>query len=411
MWTKAKNGEPIDIFRAKNNKDEALNVVMQIKNYLDGGIVPNKCAVLYRTNIQSRVIEEQLILKQIPYDVYGGLRFFARAEIKHTMSYLKLALNYHDDIAFERIVNFPPRGIGSGSYNKLKEYAINKGLSLWETITANNILKDRPQRALLDFMQLIIGIKETTQNLGLVNILDYIIKKSTLLEYYANSNNALDKNKVQNLLELVTAAKEYQNHYYTNNSTDLVNSFIDNSILDNDNREKKDYSGVQLMTIHSAKGLEFPYVFIIGLEENIFPAIQAQNDKKQINEERRLCYVAMTRAMVKLHMSFCVKRFLIKGGSIYLQPSRFLSELSSKNLNIIDNYGIKNNINHIYKNKITTTGNKYKIGDTITHEKFGIGCILNYEGVAESERIKVNFKKYGIKWLIIAYAKITKISN
>ncbi len=414
LWTDSGDGDLIEVIKAYSDKQEINTVVSKINQYINNNISAGECAVLYRTNVQSRLIEEQLIAKQIPYEIYGGLRFFERAEIKHVISYLKLALDYNNDIAFDRIVNIPTRGIGESSYNKLTAYAKKVGLSYWDAIDKIDSLNTRAKNALLAFKQLIMDIADNIVNSNLENSLKTIIKKSTLIEYYSKSNNEVDKSKIQNLAELIGAGKEYQIEHGNNyNDEELLSTFIDNSMLDTTNDKQQNKPKVQLMTIHSAKGLEFGYVFIVGLEEGIFPSSQSQDDELLIGEERRLCYVAMTRAIKKLHLSFAQQRFLW-GRINFLTPSRFLSELPNKNISFTkigyddkNSYKVKNFDNNNQKN-ITKNAN-YKIGDLVQHQKFGTGFVINYEGSGESARIEVNFKHYGNKWLILEYAKIVKL--
>ncbi len=414
LWTDSGDGELIEIIQTSSDKQEINAIVGKISQYITDNITAGECAVLYRTNAQSRLVEEQLIAKQIPYEIYGGLRFFERAEIKHIISYLKLALNYNNDVAFDRIINIPPRGIGDSSYDKLTVYAKGHGLSYWDAINKIDLLSARAKNALLAFQQLIIDIADSIANTDLENTLITTIKKSTLIEHYSKSNNEINKSKIQNLEELIGAGKDYQiEHRDDYDDKELLDTFIDSSMLDTTNLQQESIPKVQLMTIHSAKGLEFGYVFIVGLEEGIFPSSQSQGDELLISEERRLCYVAMTRAIKKLHLSFCQKRFLW-GNIKELPPSRFLSELPSKNISFIkiglDSKSSQKEQNFTNKTpQINSKNSDYKIGDLVKHQKFGTGSVVNYSGTGKSTRIEVNFKHYGSKWLMLEYAKIVKL--
>lgn len=422
LWTDSGDGEKIDIFQTTTDKDEAYCVVNRIKDYLANNILPQDCAILYRTNAQSRLIEEKMIAQNIPYEIYGGLRFFERAEIKNAISYLKLLLNPYDDIAFIRVVNTPPRGLGRSSLEQLQIYANQTGNTLWQVAQDENILNllsTRAKNSLHNFVALIQQLTLNSQQKSLEETISIINDKSTLISYYSQSNKEIDKSKVQNLDELVSAANqfEYNNQNQIDQENETINikqDFIDNAALNSANDADKNSSSVQLMTIHSAKGLEFPYVFIIGLEEGLFPSMQSQENPDLIDEERRLCYVAMTRAMKKLHLSYARERFLW-GKKTFLPPSKFLSELLMKHLNIIKSKKTtKAQPTHSKYNKTNIqtpkdSSKKYTIGDTIVHTKFGIGKVLNYEGKGESERLEINFKNHGKKWLILAYAKVVKV--
>ena len=405
LWTESGDGDVIDIFLVSDEKKEVRMVADMIENYLHHSVSAKDCAILYRTNAQSRLVEEELIGRSIPYEVYGGLRFFERAEIKNAISYLRLLVHLDDNYAFLRIVNFPPRGIGRNTLGCIELNSAQNNISLWQSMCEiKHTFNTRTQNALNSFFDLITNLIVETQNLDLENTLRRIIKKSTLITYYEKSINELDKNRVQNLNELIGAAKQYEAQ---TDNLHVKQAFIERAALDEVQHNKKNRPSVQLMTVHSAKGLEFPYVFVIGMEDGIFPSAQAQEKAKDLDEERRLCYVAITRAMKKLHLSCAHKRFLW-GQTLMLPPSRFLSELPSKHLNIVyknkDVYQNKHFGNHTLNKSMP-----YKIGDTVKHTKFGIGTVINCEGSGESTRVQINFKDTDTKWIIIAYANLSKI--
>ena len=420
LWTDSGDGDKIDIFQTIQDKEEVSCVVSRIQQYIQQGISPQDCAVLYRTNAQSRLFEEGMIAQSIAYEIYGGLRFFERAEIKNALCYLRLVLNPYDDIAFLRVVNMPPRGIGVSSIEQLQIYANTQGLSLWQASKQIDSLSTRASNALALFSELINDMIDKTSQQDLTQTLGYLINMSNLKNYYIQGNKEFNKSKVANLEELISATIEYQqanNEVEDSSPTIIKQTFIDNTSLDSASEQKDSIPSVQLMTIHSAKGLEFAYVFVVGMEEGLFPSMQSQEDPKLINEERRLCYVAMTRAMKKLHLSYAKKRFLW-GKESFLLPSKFLSELPAKHLTIIKSP--KLNQSYDFQNKPNFTkqasqilGNDtdaYQVGDKVVHDKFGIGVVLNYEGKGQNERVEINFKQHGKKWLILAYAKVVKLS-
>nr|BAW82202.1 DNA helicase II / ATP-dependent DNA helicase PcrA [Akebiconcha kawamurai symbiont] len=385
LWTNASDGELIDIYKAKTEIDEANYVVSSIQKLITNGSLPNDCAILYRLNTQSRIFEEVLIKYNIPYIIYGGLKFFERAEIKYALSYLRLIENSDDNLAFERVVNFPTRGIGNKTVNKIHTFAQNNRVSLFQaTIQISSTLSTRTANALNVFTNLIKKIKDDTKNLDLSEKIVNLLNISGLMAHYSNDKTS---NKKENLEELITAAKQYKQ----NNDMNEVIGFISLASIDSGgNTNALINQNVQLMTMHSAKGLEFPYVFLSGMEEGLFPSRQSLDKPHLISEERRLCYVGMTRAMKKLSLSYAIKRFL-HGHFLYTNPSRFLSEIPNEYLNRI---------------KIKSD-NQLHIGALVNHTKFGLGTVLNFEGQGDSSRVQIKFKQTGsIKWLISSYANL-----
>ncbi|SFV58652.1 ATP-dependent DNA helicase UvrD/PcrA [hydrothermal vent metagenome] len=406
LWTDTGDGELIDYFSARSDIDEANFVVSQIKKYITTGTNPSDCAVLYRSNAQSRILEEHFIKQQIPYVIYGGLRFFERAEIKDALAYLRLTANPHDDIAFARVVNFPTRGIGNTTIEKIRNYAIENSLSLWDA--SKNIAPNfsaRAKNSLVGFIDLIETITNDIQNLSLTEKIEKILEQSNLLNHFDTKET---RTKYENLEELITAGEQYNHEDETMSE---VMGFLSLTSLDSANENKTFTPSVQLMTIHSAKGLEFPFVFIVGLEEDLFPSRFSKDDPSMMNEERRLCYVAMTRAMRKLHLSQAEKRFM-NGQTFFSYPSRFLNEVPKQHLNIIKSEQqseINHNENYFSPAPKKSTSREYNIGDRVKHIKFGYGTITNLEGDGESARVEVNFKDFGQKWLICSYAKLEKV--
>jgi len=323
LWTSDVTGELITLYTAFNETDEAQFIVNCINRHLCNGVAHNKIAILYRSNAQSRVLEEQLIQAEIPYCIYGGVKFFNRAEIKDTLAYLRLIANRNDDTAFERIVNTPSRGIGDTTLNSLRDYAQLNKISLWEA--AKQIeLPSRAANALQKFLQLIDNAAKEIENLPLHEQIEHILYCSKLREHFAKDKTEIGLMRLENLDELITAAHQFRSE--KNENLLALQAFLAYAALEtNEDRVTADNS-VQLMTIHSAKGLEFPIVFLSGMEGGLFPHYSSLEDHNKLEEERRLCYVGMTRAMRKLYLTYAQIRRL-HGSETYRAPSIFLREI------------------------------------------------------------------------------------
>ncbi len=396
LWTDGNAGELIDFYHAKNEKQEASFVVKTIQQLIINGERVNECAILYRSNVLSRMFEESLIKYKINYNIHGGLRFFDRKEIKDAICYLRLISDNNDSIAFNRIINFPTRGIGNKTINIIENFANENATSLF--IASKKIITQIPVRAANALNNFINLIDEIDKSLPLSELLEEIVNKSLLLQHYTNNKNDKSLSKIDNLKELIGAAKEFNNDDEFLNDID---AFIAMSSLENDN--KNNDNAVQLMTIHAAKGLEFNNVFVVGLEDDIFPSSQSKEKNNLLDEERRLCYVAMTRAKQKLTLS-CAKTRFLYGRVFYSRISRFINEIPKKfinNINSINNYIITENNN--------TKNNEFNIGEQVKHHKFGIGIVTNFMPNIENARIEINFKKFGTKQLIVNYANLIKI--
>ena len=410
LWTDSGDGELIDVYEARTETDEADFVASTIQKYIDEGASPNEFAILYRSNAQSRAFEERLIKYNIPYIIYGGLRFFERSEIKDALCYLRLMENSSDNVAFERVVNFPTRGIGNATVEKVREFARDNHTNLFQA--ANSVapaLATRAANALTGFTQLIEQMQDDVKHLELSEKVAYLIKSSGLINHYSNEKTDKAGSKKENLEELIAAAKQY-NHDEDSDMNEVL-GFISLASLDSSGDTNAPVNqNVQLMTIHSAKGLEFPYVFLTGMEEDLFPSRQSKDEPHLMDEERRLCYVGMTRAMKRLTLSFAVKRFL-HGQSLYAYPSRFLDEIPSQYLNTIkQKYGATQQNyteDDIFNQDIAPEGNgQLSVGATVKHAKFGFGTVLNFEGDGDSARVQIKFKQAGTKWLISSYANL-----
>ncbi len=409
LWTNSSDGELIDLYEARTEIDEADFVINAIQKHINDGILANECAILYRSNSQSRAFEERLIKYNIPYIIYGGLRFFERAEIKDALAYLRLIENTTDSVAFERVINFPARGIGNVTVEKVREFARKNQTDLFQaSIHTASTLSTRAANSLIEFTQLIKQMQDNTKHLDLSEKVAYLIKESGLIAHYSNDKINKTGSKIANLEELIAAARQYS-HEEDSDMNEAM-GFISLASLNSSGNTNTPTQNVQLMTIHSAKGLEFPCVFLTGLEEDLFPSRQSKDEPHLMDEERRLCYVGMTRAMKKLTISFTIKRFL-HGQSIYAHPSRFLSEFPKKYLNQIkQKYGpTPQNYqkDKLFNQDIKPQANgDLSIGRTVKHHKFGFGTVLNFEGSGESTRVQVKFKTNGTKWLISSYANL-----
>ena len=411
LWTQSGDGELINVFNARTETEEAQYVVGQIKSQFNQGRNLDECAILYRSNAQSREFEHSLIEQNLNYRIYGGLRFYERKEIKDAMAYIRLIENTSDNIAFERIVNFPTRGIGLTTVEKIRAYAIEHHTDLFQSsIAIINTLPTRASNALQAFIDLIESISDSTKNLTLKEKVFSILTQSGLITHYAYDKTNKAGTKSENLSELVNAATKYKHE--EDNEMNETQGFIALATLDSSgDSNQSNQDCVQLMTVHSAKGLEFPVVFLTGLEENLFPSRQRVDDPPNTDEERRLCYVGMTRAMQSLTLSYASRRF-INGQIFHSMQSRFLGEIPKSFLTYIKNpysemkypvWGYKNNPND---NTKATSDSIYSIGQVVKHSKFGLGTIVNYEGSGDSMRLQIKFQKVGMKWVISSYAKL-----
>lgn len=413
LWTQAEKGSPILLYAAFNEIDEARFIAGKIRSWFEQGMSYDEVAVLYRSNAQSRVIEEALIQQGIPYRVYGGLRFFERAEIKDALAYLKLLSNSSDDAAFERIINTPTRGIGERTLELLRSHAKENSISLWDASQSPdlfNVLSGRALSALRKFIELIESLKTEIENLALHEQVQLVIEKSGLVECYQKERDEKSRTRLENLFELVSAAREFSVDEGMNGSP--LSIFLAHTALEagEDDRQAGNGTAVQLMTIHSAKGLEFPYVFLSGVEEGLFPHPMSSQEIIGLEEERRLCYVGITRAQTQLVLSYAEVRRL-HGQERMHRRSRFIEEIPE---NLIEDVRPRKvvirprfNEGNLESLKMQTTlSNGLKIGQRVRHPKFGEGVILQSEGNGSHARVQVNFSDVGSKWLIEAYAKL-----
>lgn len=408
LWTKGHMGEKIVLFSAFNELEEARFVTDRIRTEIIKGRPLNDIAILYRSNAQSRVLEEALLRADIAYRIHGGMRFYERAEVKDTLSYLRLLLNVDDDAAFERVVNFPARGIGEKTLDELRTVAKNQQQSLWQAalqMIESRMLTERAASALRRFLSLITLLKEKTSLLSLDEQMAEVIQASGLQAHYAKMKGDTAESKLDNLQELINAAKQFR--YEEDNELPPLVAFLAHASLEAGETQASEHEAyVHMMTLHAAKGLEFPFVFLVGMEEGVFPGKQTQSEPERLEEERRLCYVGMTRAMEQLILSYAEIRRQY-GREEYHRPSRFLKELPAQ---FIDEVRTKMRFNPGNASagvtaKINESG--FQLGQTVMHPKFGQGTILAMEGSGAHLRVQVRFVEHDTKWLVLAYANLT----
>ncbi len=411
LWTNTSRGEQVKIFEAYNNDEESSFIVDKIKMLVRDGYKKSEIAILYRNNFLSRRLEEELNGRGIPYIIYGGFRFFERAEIKDMIAYLRIIVNPDDDAAFERTINNPPRGIGQKTIDIIRSVAKESNLSLWKTIKLfqdkeSKDITSRVKTSLLNYIAIIEDIASDINDLSLDEIIIRIYKDSKLKTYFSEQKGEESISKQENIEELFVTAE----NFIRNNidSENIVDEFLDNAALEaGDYQSKLDDDPVQLMTIHSAKGLEFPVVFLTGLEEGIFPNENRKSGNDFLEEERRLCYVAITRAMKLLYITHANARYL-HGSYNYLMPSRFINEIPSELLDTVksDSYQHKKNKKISSFKSQTNNISGLKVGQRVKHQKFGNGVVLSYEGEDDNLKLYINFEDYGSKWLVLTYAHL-----
>ena len=414
LWTEGEQGEPVGIYAAFNELDEALFVSSQIKIWLEDGGKLHDCAVLYRSNSQSRVLEEALIRAQIPYRIYGGMRFFERQEIKDALAYLRLIANRHDDAAFERVINTPPRGIGERTLEVLRNITRERQITLWQATQVainENKLAGRAATALLRFTELILSLQQDSEEIPLFAQTDFVIKHSGLYEMYKQEKGEKGEVRIENLEELVSAAREFIKPDDTEDMTELTAFLTHASLEAGEEQASPHQSCVQMMTLHSAKGLEFPRVFMVGVEEGIFPSFMSLEEAGRLEEERRLAYVGITRAKKKLTICYAESRRLYGKEERHL-PSRFISELPEE---CIQTVRLRGTVTRAYNQSavgstpILSNDSGWKTGQKVRHEKFGQGMVINVEGTDNNTRLQIAFQGQGIKWLIAHLAKLEKV--
>jgi DNA helicase-2/ATP-dependent DNA helicase PcrA len=411
LWTAGEQGEPVKLYAAFNERDEADFVINRIREWAYKGGQRKDCAILYRSNAQSRTFEEALITARIPYRVYGGLRFFERAEIKDALAYLRLVFSRADDGSFERVVNLPARGIGAKTLDTIRNYARANTCPMWEAAGACiQELGARTGQNLHAFMLLIEQLDEQTRALPLHEQVDHVINASGLVAHYQQEKGDRGEARIENLNELVSAARGYEPDSEAQ-STPLA-SFLSHAVLESGEEQADAWEdSVQMMTLHSAKGLEFPVVFLCGMEDGLFPHTRSITDIDGLEEERRLCYVGTTRAMKQLFLTYAEQRRL-HGVDSYGTPSRFIREIPAELLEEVrPRIQVSRPVYLPRRGAVEEdpAPGGIRLGQRVRHGKFGEGVILNLQGQGSHAQVQVNFERQGTKWLMLAYANLEPV--
>jgi DNA helicase-2/ATP-dependent DNA helicase PcrA len=433
LWTSEGKGELVRAFAAATDHDEAAFVVDVVKGLSADGVALDEVALLYRSNAQSRILEHALFSAGLPYRVYGGLRFFERAEVKHALAYLRLIAAPEDDGAFLRIVNFPPRGIGARTLEQLQDAARTQSTTLWQ-VAASGALAGKAGTALGSFVRLIMKLRTETQALPLPEAVEHVLEHAGLIAHYKAEKDGQDR--VENLEELITAAESFVREAQLatdapmlsdrvaldaqspeagadEGATDPLTAFLAHAALEaGEMQAAEGRSALQLMTVHSAKGLEFHTVFVTGLEEGLFPHENSLSEADGLEEERRLMYVAITRARRRLYVTHAQTRML-HGQTRYGIPSRFVNELPADLVQWLSPFRRRAvDVDDAEWNRVTSSPQAtppapaWRIGQSVKHAKFGLGVIIDAEGRGNDARVQVNFRDAGVKWLALEYAKL-----
>jgi DNA helicase-2/ATP-dependent DNA helicase PcrA len=414
LWTDGPRGKPIRLYAAFNEQEEARFVVDTISQWLEDGRKAEDAAIVYRTTAQSRLFEERLMRASVPYRVYGGLRFFERAEVKDALAYLRMVLNPNDDAAMERVINTPNRGIGEKTLSILRLQARESGLPLWQAAVESinqQILPPRARQAVSVFMRLIDDMQKKMGDWTLGNQMQGVIEDSNLVSHYEKEPLERMESRVENLRELVNAAGSFMlPHEDEDAGISELQSFLSHAALEAGETQGEAWDDcVQLMTLHSAKGLEFPLVFMAGMEDGLFPHQRSlQESGGRLEEERRLCYVGITRAREQLVMSYAEVRRMY-GAESHSRPSRFLDEIPSE---LLEEIRPRIGISHVHvparPRSPLQDENPFRLGQSVLHRKFGEGTVVSFEGSGEHARVQVNFRQAGAKWLVLAYANLER---
>ena len=417
LWTESLEGDNLTLYAAFNEQEEARFIASSSKDWMDGGGCYEDIAILYRSNAQSRALEEAFLRASIPYRIYGGLRFYDRLEIKNAVSYLRVIFNNSDNPAFERSISNPTRGVGAKTLEKIRTKSTEDNLSYLKaaaTLIDEGQVKGKGATGIKAYLDFILETAQSLDSLNLSEIVENINTDSGLYDFHKKEPGEKGKTRTENLDELVSAAKDFELSFDADhNKQEILEQFLDNISLDAGDRQADAHEdAVQLMTLHSAKGLEFKLVFLTGMEESLFPHGRSMESPAQLEEERRLCYVGITRAMQKLYLTYAESRRL-HGTDIFNPPSRFLKEIPAE---LIDEIRPRAQTTAPYARKRSSSFNDtasdigFSLGDKVSHPSFGDGIVLNYEGVGESASIQINFEAVGTKWLMLSYAKLKKVS-
>ena len=410
LWTAGEAGEPISLYAGFNEQDEARFIVERIESWVGAGNTRQSIAILYRSNAQSRVLEEALIRSQIPYRIYGGQRFYERLEIRNALAYMRLLLTRGDDTALERVLNVPPRGIGNKTVEQLRDLARQRQVPLWQAMVVagdEKAMTPRALNALSGFRALLDELDSQTLDLPLEELVEHVVARSGLIDYHRAEKGERGQARVENLEELVSAAKSF-----VPEDPDLspLQQFLDNAALDaGDAQADPHEDSVQMMTLHSAKGLEFPMVFLAGMEENLFPHRMSLDEPGRLEEERRLCYVGITRAMEKLTLTYAESRRL-HGSESYNTASRFVREIPTE---LINEVRLGASVSRPLSSLAGSSSAEHEslgvsLGQRVLHQVFGEGVVTNFEGRGANARVEVSFAE-GTKWLVLQYANLQSL--
>lgn len=411
LTTEGSVGTPILLYRAFNEQDEARYIAEQVQEWVRAGRQRQEMAVLYRSNAQSRTLEEALIYAGVPYRIYGGLRFYERLEIKNALAYLRLMANRNDDTSMERVINVPTRAIGEKTVELLRTVARDQGGSLWQAAQlaiTHKMLPARALNAVQGFLDLVDELDAATSSLPLHELIDQMLHQSGLIEFHRKEKGEKGQARVENLEELINAARQFvgESNEGEEERSELA-LFLDQASLDAGEGQAEEYEdAVQLMTLHSAKGLEFPQVVLAGVEEGLFPHKMSMDDPDGLEEERRLAYVGITRAMEKLIITFAETRRL-HGQENRCTPSRFIREIPYE---LIQEVRLKNSVSQPLSQKSARlnehTDVPFALGQQVYHDMFGEGTVMQYEGSGKGLRVQVHFEEAGSKWLVLSFTKL-----
>jgi DNA helicase-2/ATP-dependent DNA helicase PcrA len=415
LWTQGADGERIRLYAAFNERDEAEFVLNRIRDWMNQGGARRDIAILYRSNAQSRVFEEVFLSARIPYKVYGGLRFFERAEIKDALAYLRIITNHADDASFERVVNLPARGVGAKSLDVVRELAKAAGTSLWDAASravANGTLGPKAEAAVNGFLKLVQQLGSDIEGLELHEQVDHVITNSGLVEHHKKEKADRGEARVENLNELVSAARGFSPDVANTEEERLppLEAFLAHAVLESGEGQAEAWEDcIQMMTLHTAKGLEFPVVFLSGMEDGLFPHQRSLNDPDGLEEERRLCYVGATRAMQHLFLTYAEQRRL-HGMDNFGTPSRFISEIPE---DLVEEVRPRIQISRPvaagrFKAPVEELAPGVKLGARVRHKKFGEGVILKVEGQGPQANIQVNFASLGVKIMMLEYLEVVR---
>ncbi len=429
LWTDGDDGEQISLYAAFNEQDEARYIVDRVQDWFAGGNRRSDAAILYRSNAQSRELEDALLRADMPYRIYGGHRFYERLEVKNALAYLRLLVNRNDDTAVERVINVPTRGIGGRTLEIIRSFASTEGCSLWQACARcvnDSLLSARAANAVLAFLQLIDALEQACEKLELYRKAEHVIAHSGLIPHHEKEGGEKARARLENLEELITATNSFddaeigEDFDLTSNAT--LAAFLDQAALDaGESQAGENEDAIQLMTLHSAKGLEFQLVFLAGMEEGLFPHKMSMDNISGLEDERRLCYVGITRAKAKLYLSHAESRRL-HGDVNLCRPSRFIREIPAELIAEVRlksvvtravSPNLQNGSSRINKLRgdIEVPQTELSLGQRVVHGKFGEGVVLNYEGQGTNARVQVNFDSAGSKWLALSHAKLVALSS